>query len=333
MPDKKIRWGVISTANIGRWAVNPAIQASVNGELMAVASRDAQTARDFAERWSIPKYYASYADLLRDAEIDAVYIPLPNSLHRDWTMQAAEAGKHVLCEKPLGMTEAECRDMSAAAEHNGVRFMEAFMYRFHPRTERVLEMLKSGVVGDLKMIHSTFTFRLTQPDNIRLQPELGGGALMDVGCYCINVSRTIANTEPVEVQAFAAWSSSGVDNMMSGTLRFAGDLLASFECGLNTKRRESYEIGGTDASLRVPDAFLPGAGEVFIEELRDGEEPIFHSIASVDEYQCMVEHFAACVLDGSQPRYSADEAALNMRVIEALYQSVRSGGRPVTVAS
>ncbi len=207
------------------------------------------------------------------------------------------------------------------------------MYRFHPRTERVLEMVRSGVVGELKMIHSTFTFRLTQPDNIRLQPEFGGGALMDVGCYCINVSRTIANAEPVEVQAFATWSSSGVDNMMSGTLRFADDLLASFECGLNTKRREAYEIGGTDASLRVPDAFLPGSGEVFIEELRDGDEPILHPIAGVDEYQCMVEHFAACVLDGSQPRYSADEAALNMRVIEALYRSVRSGGRPVSVES
>ncbi len=333
MSDRRIRWGVISTANIGRWAVNPAIQASANGELMAVASRDGQTARDFAGQWNIPKYYANYADLLDDAEIDAVYIPLPNSLHCDWSVRAAEAGKHVLCEKPLGMTEAECRDMSAAAKNNGVKLMEAFMYRFHPRTERVLEMLKRGVVGDLRMIRSTFTFRLTQPDNIRLQPELGGGALMDVGCYCINVSRTIANAEPVEVQAFATWSSSGVDDMMSGTLRFADDLLASFECGLNTKRRESYEIGGTEACLRVQDAFLPGPDDVVIEELRDGDEPILHPIAGVDEYQCMVEHFAACVLDGSQPRYSADEAALNMRVIEALYRSVRSGGRPVAVES
>ena len=181
MSDRRIRWGVISTANIGRWAVNPAIQASANGELMAVASRDGQTARDFAGQWSIPKYYANYAVLLDDAEIDAVYIPLPNSLHCDWSVRAAEAGKHVLCEKPLGMTEAECRDMSAAAKNNGVKLMEAFMYRFHPRTERVLEMLKRGVVGDLRMIRSKFTFRLTQPDNIRLKPELGGGALMDVG--------------------------------------------------------------------------------------------------------------------------------------------------------
>lgn len=331
MPDRKIKWGVISTANIGRRAVNPAIQAATNGELIAVASRDEQTARDFAGQWKIPRHYGSYADLLDDADVDAVYIPLPNSMHRDWTIRAAEAGKHVLCEKPLGVTEAECRQMSAAAEEHGVKFMEAFMYRFHPRTDRVLEMLRSGVVGDLKMIHSTFTFHLTNPDNIRWLPEFGGGALMDVGCYCINVSRTIANAEPVEVQAFATWSSSGVDDMMTGTLRFANDLLASFECGLNTKRRESFEIGGTEACLRVQDAFLPGTGDVAIEEMREGDEPVFHKIAGVDEYQRMVEHFADCVLGDSPPRYPADEAARNMRVIEALYESVRNGGRPVAV--
>lgn len=331
MPGKKLNWGVISTANIGRWAVNPAIQASGNGELLAVASRDTQTAADFAKQWNIPRSYGSYSELLADAEIDAVYIPLPNSMHRDWTIQAAEAGKHVLCEKPLSMTEAECREMSAAAADHGVKFMEAFMYRFHPRTERILEMLEAGVIGELKMIHSTFTFHLTRPDNIRWLPEFGGGALMDVGCYCINVSRTITNSEPVEVQAFASWASTGVDDMMAGTLRFSDDLLASFECGLNTKRRESYEIGGTAASLTVPDAFLPGTEDVIIEEYRDGEEPVIHTVPGVDEYQCMVEHFADCVLQGTDPRYSADEAALNMRVIEALYESVRNGGRPVSV--
>lgn len=331
MPDKKLRWGVVSTANIGRRAVNPAIQASANGNLMAIASRDAQTASEFARQWNIPRSYGNYSDLLADAEIDAVYIPLPNSMHHDWAIQAAEAGKNVLCEKPLAMSEAECRNMSTTAEDNGVKFMEAFMYRFHPRTERVLEMLGEGVVGDIKMIHSTFTFQLTRPENIRWLPEFGGGALMDVGCYCINVSRTITNSEPIEVQAFASWASTGVDDMMSGTLRFAGDLLASFECGLNTKRRESYEIGGTDACLRVPDAFLPGTGDAFIEELRDGDELLCHTIAGTDEYQRMVEHFADCVLNDRQPRYSAEEAALNMRTIEALYESVRNGGRPVTV--
>ncbi len=143
----------------------------------------------------------------------------------------------------------------------------------------------------------------------------------------------IVGSEPVEVQAFASWASTGVDNMMTGSLRFSNDVLASFECGLNTKRRESYEIGGTDASLRVPDAFLPGTRDVVIEELRDGEEPVLHTIPGVDEYRCMVEHFADCVLSDARPRYSADEAALNMRVIEALYGSVRNGGRPVAIES
>ena len=221
--------------------------------------------------------------------------------------------------------------MSAAAEANDVKFMEAFMYRFHPRTERVLQMIRDGVVGELKMIQSTFTFRLTKPDNIRLQPELGGGALMDVGSYCINVSRTMAGSEPVEVQAFESKAATGVDNMMAGTVRFSNDVFASFECGLNTKRRESYEIGGTEASLRVADAFLPGIDDVVIEVHQDGEQTVLHSIAGVDEYQCMVEHFADCVLHGADPRYSAEEAALNMRVIEALYKSAGSGGLPVEV--
>ena len=333
MSDKKIRWGVISTANIGRWAVNPAIQASGNGELIAISSRDSQTASEFAEQWKIPRSYGSYAALLDDEDIDAVYIPLPNSMHREWSIKAADVGKHVLCEKPLAVTESDCREMHAAAEQNGVKLMEAFMYRFHPRTQRVLEMVREGIVGDMKMIHGAFTFHLKGTDNIRLQPEFGGGALMDVGCYCINVSRTLAGTEPVEVQAMASWAPSGVDSMMSGVLRFPDDLIASFECGLNTKRRESYEIGGTDACLRVADAFLPGTGDVVIEELRDGQEPVLHTIPGVDEYQCMAEHFADCVLNDNQPRYSAEEAALNMRVIEALYKSVRDGGRSVAVAS
>lgn len=331
MSDTKLRWGVISTANIGRWAVNPAIQASANGELLAVASRDAQTARTFAEQWNIPGSYGSYDELLDDADIDAVYVPLPNSMHCEWTIKAAAAGKHVLCEKPLGLTENECHEMSKAATENGVKFMEAFMYRFHPRTQRVLEMLRGGVIGDLKMIHGVFTFHLSNSNNIRWQPEFGGGALMDVGCYCINVSRTMVGAEPEEVQAFASWASTGVDDMMNGSLRFPGDVLASFECGLSSKRRESYEIGGADACLRVPDAFLPGTDDAVIEELRDGEEPVIHTIPGVDEYQSMVEHFADCVLNDKQPRYPADEAARNMRVIEALYESVRDGGRPVAI--
>ncbi len=331
MSSKKLRWGVLSTANIGRAAVNPAIQASHNGELLAVASRQKETARAFAQQGDIPTYYGSYDALLDDGAIDAVYIPLPNSLHREWAIKAAEKGKHILCEKPLGLTAAECEAMQAAADAHGVRLMEAFMYRFHPQTETVLAMVRDGALGDLRMIRSAFTFRLTPPDNIRWKPEMGGGALMDVGCYCVNVSRTLAGEEPIEVQAFAQWGSSGVDAQMVGTLRFATGVLAQFDCSLTMERREVYEVAGTDAYVRVPAAFLPGTKDSVIHEHRGRQETLQHTIPGEDEYRLMVEHFADSVLNNHPLRYTAAEAARNMRVIEALYASARDGGKPVTL--
>jgi len=322
MAKQKLRWGVISTSNIGRAAVNPAIRASGNGELLAIASRSESKAREFAEKMDVPTYYGAYEALLDDERIDAVYIPLPNSLHREWTVKAAEKGKHILCEKPLALNAAECNEMDAAARASGVKLMEAFMYRFHPQTEKVLEMVRSGVVGDLRMIRSAFTFRVTKPDNIRLRPDLGGGALMDVGCYCVNISRTVVGLEPVEVQAFAQSGSSGVDEQMAGTLRFPNGVLAQFDCALTMERREEYEVAGTDAYLRVPAAFLPGIGDTVIYEHRGRGDVIEHRVAGVDEYRLMVEHFADCVLNDRPLRYTAAEAAQNMRVIESLYRGV-----------
>ncbi len=326
MNDRQLRWGVVSTSNIGRAAVNPAIQASGNGELVAVASRTAAGARKFARESGISRSYGSYEALLAQDDIDAVYIPLPNSMHKKWTIRATEHGKHVLCEKPLALTVDECVEMQAAADSNGVKLMEAFMYRFHPRTEKVAQLVREGAVGELRLIRSAFTFRLTKPENIRLQPELGGGALMDVGCYCVNISRTITGAEPTEVHALAEWGPSGVDTQMVGTMRFPDGVLAQFDCALTLERRESYEIAGTDGHLHVPSAFLPGSDDVQIHQHRSRADPESHIVAGVDEYQLMVEHFAACVLDGQPLRYGAAEAARNMRVIEALYRSARSGG-------
>jgi predicted dehydrogenase len=329
--DRKLRWGIISTANIGRIAVNPAIQSSRNGELVAVASRDERRARAFAERSGISRYHASYQALLEDDSIDAVYNPLPNSMHREWTIRAAEMGKHILCEKPLALSEAECREMDAAAVANGVKLMEAFMYRFHPRTDRVLELVRGGAAGELRLIRSAFTFRLTRPDNIRLQPELGGGALMDVGCYCVNISRTVVGSEPVEVQAFAHWTASRVDEQLLGTLRFENGVMAQFDCALNLERREIVEIVGTQGRLDVPAAFLPGTSDARILETHGREEPIVHTVPGEDQYRVMVEHFADCALHDRPLRYPAAEAAANMRVIEALYESARRSGTPVPV--
>ncbi|NNM06679.1 MAG: Gfo/Idh/MocA family oxidoreductase [Gemmatimonadetes bacterium] len=331
MTDRKLSWGVISTAKIGQRAVNPAIQASSNGELLAVASRDAGKARAFAEEAGIPTSYGSYQALLDDPSIDAVYNPLPNSLHREWTIRAVEQGKHILCEKPLALDAAECREMEAAAAANGVKLMEAFMYRFHPRTERVLEMVREGEVGDIRQIRSSFTFPLDRPDDIRWDRELGGGALMDVGCYCINVSRTLARREPVEVRAMANFRDGGVDQQMAGSLRFEDGLLAHFDCALTMDRTEVYHLLGTDGHIRILDAFVPGTEDVVIErfDAEDNLTPI--SVPGGDEYRLMVEHFADAVLNDGPLRYSPEEAALNMKVIEALYESARNEGEVVAV--
>ncbi|MGQ9598910.1 MAG: Gfo/Idh/MocA family protein [Anaerolineae bacterium] len=331
MTERKLRWGVLSTANIGRAAVIPALQRSRNGVVLAVASRDKEKARVFAEQQRIPRAYGSYEALLADEEIDAVYIPLPNSLHREWTIKAAEAGKHILCEKPLALTAAECAEMDTAARQNGVRLMEAFMYRFHPQTEKVLELVQAGAIGEPRLIYAVFTFRLTNRANIRLRPELGGGSLMDVGCYCINISRTIAQAEPIEVQAYANWGETGVDEEMAGTLRFANGLLAQFSCGLTLERREIYQVAGPDGHLEVAQAFLPGLNDTAVVEHHGRQGSKAHPIAGVDEYQLMVEHFADCVLHDRPVRYPPGEAAANMRVIEALYRSARNDGRPTRV--
>jgi xylose dehydrogenase (NAD/NADP) len=330
MAEPKVRWGVLSTANIGRRAVLPAIQQSNNGELVAVASRDAHRAQMFAGELGIPHAYDSYDELLHDPEIEAVYVPLPNSLHHEWTIKAAHAGKHILCEKPLALSTAECAAMEAAAAQHGVLLMEAFMYRFHPQTERVLELLRQGAVGAPRLIHAAFTFRVSNPANIRLQPELGGGALMDVGCYCVNVSRTLFESEPAEVQAYVTWGASGVDEQMVANLRFSDGRLAQFDCALTLSRREAYQVVGTDGQIDVPVAFLPGQSDTTIH-LRNAQGETAEIIRGIDEYQLMIEHFGKCVREQATPRYPVSEAAANMRAIEALYRSARNGSRPEPV--
>lgn len=332
MKEGRVRWGVISTARIGRNAVNPAIQASKNGELLAVASRDAESARVFAGKNGIPRSYGSYEDLLADPEIDAVYIPLPNGLHLEWTRRAAEAGKHVLCEKPLALNEAECGEIAEVAESQGVQVMEAFMYRFHPRVSRVVERIRNGDIGDLRVIRSSFTFPLTRPKDIRWSPDLGGGALMDVGCYCVNISRTLAGAEPVEVQATANWTDGGVDEVMVALMRFPNDVLAHFDCSLTMERNQACEVAGTKGQLILPLAFSPGEKDAPIRHLwgRNGEET--EIVPAVNQYREMVEHFSEAVLKKEELRYPVTEAAQNMRTIDALHRSARENGRPVVLA-
>ena len=298
---------------------------------MAVASREPTVAREFADKWEIPRHYGSYQDLLDDPDIDAIYNPLPNSLHLEWTVRAAQAGKHIICEKPLALSEAECREMAAAADANDVKLLEAFMYRFHPRTDRVVEMVRSGDIGDLRVIRSSFTFRLARLDNIRLAPDLGGGALIDVGCYCVNVSRTMAGTEPVAGHAVARWTDRGVDDEMTGTMQFPGGVLAHFDCSLTMERNKVYEVAGTDGHIRVPASFLPGKENAPIHHHRGRDGVASDVVTGADQYQLMVEHFADSVLNDRALKYPAEEAALNMRTIEALYRSARAGGAPMAL--
>lgn len=327
----RLRFGILSTARIGRMAVGPAIQASRNAEIGAVASRDLGQAGDFAREALIPRHYGSYQELIEDAEIDAVYIPLPNSLHREWAIKAARRKKHVLCEKPLGLSVAECLEMQAVADANGVRLMEAFMYRFHPRTQRLIEMTRGGAVGDPRAIRSAFTFKVTRPDNIRLRADLGGGALMDVGCYCVDLSRRLAGTLPVEAQAWSTTGSTGVETQLAGSLRFENGLVAQFDCALDIERREFVEVVGADGTLFAPQSFVSGPGNVEIVERHGRGAEVRHAFAGEDPYRLMVEHFADAVLADEPVRYGVADAAGTMAIIEALQRSAAAGGEPMPV--
>lgn len=326
-----IRWGILSTANIARAAVIPAIQAATNNEVVAVASRNTERAQAFANKLGIPRAYDSYEALLDDADIDAIYIALPNSLHFAWAVRAAASGKHILCEKPLAMDASQCREMASAAKENNVQLMEAFMYRFHPQITAALDLVHSGAIGELHHMHAAFTFRVTNSANIRLQADLGGGSLMDVGCYCVNALRTFAGCEPVEVQATAIWHANGVDERLVGLLRFPNGLTGQFDSALNLARRETFLAAGTEATLELPRAYLPGVGDTILRLRKvygDAEE---QTITGVDEYRLMVEHFSDCMRTGQPPRYSPEEAACNMNVITSLYRSAREGGQTVAV--
>ncbi len=325
MPTQPLRWGVLSTANIGRKAVIPALQASPTNTVVAVASRAADAAEALAAEAGAARAHASYADLLDDDDVQAVYIPLPNALHADWTVRAAEAGKHVLCEKPLAASAAAAVRMHAAADAAGVHLMEAFMYRHHPRTRHLLDLVHGGALGEIRWIRASFSFAVRDPANVRLSAELAGGALMDVGCYGVDVSRALAGREPTEAQAHATWAPSGVDESLVGSLRFEGGLVAQIACSLAAHRTETVEVVGSEGRATVARAFLPGVEACEIVLHRDGRaaEPI--PFEGVDQYRLMVESFERSVRNGETPALGQD-GARNLRAIEGLLASARADG-------
>ena len=320
----QIRWGVISTARIGRVRVIPAIQQSSNGRVVAIASRNLETAQAVAGELNIPTAYGSYEALLNDPNVDAIYNPLPNSEHAEWSIRCAEAGKPTLCEKPLARDATEAQQMVDAFAQRDVPFTEAFMYRFHPQTIKVRELLAEGRIGDIHLLNSSFTFTLTYENNIRLNKDLAGGALMDVGCYCVNVMRLLTGEEPNRVQGFANFGAkSGVDESLVGLLQFPSGVLGHFDCGLRSYRMNGYEIRGSAGRLWVEEAFTMRPGSEYTIKLWQGETYQEFRTAPVDHHQLMAEDFADALLNNRPQRFPAQDAVANMRVIDQLLASAR----------
>ncbi len=323
-----LRWGLISTARINRALIKP-LRASERNELHAVASRSLEKAQEYAAEWNIPQAYGSYQAMLDDPEIDVVYNSLPNSLHTEWTVKALQAGKHVLCEKPLATSLEEVYAMRAAAQSTGLYLAEAFMYRHHPQTIKVKELVDSGVLGDLRVVKGDFTYNIRDEGDVRLFPELGGGSIWDIGCYPISFTRYILGEEPEEVFGWQLTGKSGVDEVFAGQLRFAGDVFAQFVSGFRSPYRSRIEIVGSEATLVVPQPFNPDLDV----EILIGKGGEYESIKMPRQelYLGEVEDLADAILSGTPPRISLEDSCGNVAVILALLRSAKRG-MPVEIS-
>jgi predicted dehydrogenase len=322
-----LRWGILSTANIGTKKVIPGIQGATRCEVVAIGSRDARLARTVADRLGIERAHGSYEALLADPNVDAVYIPLPNHLHADWTIAAARAGKHVLCEKPLAMTVTEAERMAEVCAAEGVQLMEAFMYRLHPTWEAVRELVASGRIGRLTAVQSWFSYFNDDPANIRNIQAVGGGALYDVGCYNVNLSRMLFGAEPVQVSATITRDpTSGVDTTTSAILEFESGV-ATFTCSTRSESDQRVHVYGTEGriSIGIPFNIPPDRPtEVFVTA--GGDPPVAPAtetltFATADPYTVEAERFAAAILDGTPIPVEPADAIANLRVIERIFEA------------
>ena len=325
-PATRLRWGLLSTARIND-SVLAGFSATAAGEAVAVASRDSARSRAYARERGIPRAHGSYEALLLDPDVDAVYVSLPNGLHIPWTLRALEAGKHVLCEKPLSRRAAEAQEAFRLARANQRVLMEAFMYRHHPQTARVAELVAGGAIGRLRLLRASFSFPLHDPADVRYAAELDGGALMDVGCYCVSAARMLAG-EPERVYGTQVLTGGGVDEVFTGTLHCAGGVIAQIDAGFALAARGELEVVGDEASLFIADPWhcrAPG-----IELRRDGE--VEHiPVEPVNSYARQAENMASAVAGLADPLVSEAESVGQARTIEALYASADSG-EPVTIA-
>ncbi|EMA44074.1 Gfo/Idh/MocA family protein [Halococcus saccharolyticus] len=319
-----MRFGILGTANIGRIAVLPAIRAT-DHEALAVASRDEERARAFADECDVPRAYGSYEALLADDDIEAVYNPLPNARHAEWTKRAADAGCHVLCEKPLTVDAAEARDLGAYCDERGVTLMEAFMYRYHPRTERAVEVVREQL-DDVRFVKSSFQFPLGHDaEDVRLDPDLAGGSLMDVGCYAVTAARLFLG-EPERAYASAADTrDAGVDTQLTGLLEYSDGATAEVSCSFDTQDTQFYRVEAENGWLEADPAFVPRDDDrATLRYAADGRE-VTETFDHVDQYRRQIEHFADCVRHDRRPRTDAREAERTMAVIDALAESAERG--------
>ena len=322
-----VRWGVLSTAKIGIDKVIPGTAAADRCEVVAIASRDLERARAAASELGIARAFGSYEDLLADPDVDAVYNPLPNHLHAEWTIAAARAGKHVLCEKPLATTSADAERMIQACEAEGVLLMEAFMYRLHPTWEAVTSLVASGRIGELKTVQSWFSYFNDDPGDIRNLVETGGGALYDIGCYCVNLSRMLFGAEPERVGGSVLRDPvMGIDVLTSGILDF-GDVVATFTCSTRAEPDQRVHIYGTEGRISLEIPFnIPPDRPTRVSLTAGGDPPVrpeteVLTFDPANEYTIQAERFAAAVLDGGQVPIPPSDAVGNLRVIEELFRS------------
>jgi predicted dehydrogenase len=322
----KVRWGVLSTAKIGTQKVIPAMQAGQYCAVTAIASRDPEKARQTASQLGIPKAYSSYEELLTDPEVDAVYNPLPNHLHVPWSIKALEAGKHVLCEKPIALTAAKAQDLlDAAHEHPQLKVMEAFMYRHHPQWQRTQQLVAQGEIGDLRTIQSFFSYYNVDPNNIRNLAGMGGGGLMDIGCYCISLSRFIFDGEPHRVSGIVEYDPGfQVDRLVSAVLDF-GCGTATFTCATQLSPYQRVNIFGTEGRVEIEIPFNAPTDRPCRMWHQHGSETDEILLDVCNQYTIQGDLFSQAVLNDTDVPTPLEDAVANMKVIEAIVRSAESG--------
>jgi predicted dehydrogenase len=325
MPNKVLNWGLLSTARINRALIKP-LRASKRNQLLAVASRTQDSADTYAREWKIPRARGSYEALLADPEIDVIYNPLPNHLHAEWTIKAVEAGKHVLCEKPLALSVEEVDAVQTAARKHGRVVAEAFMYRHHPQTLQVQDLVRGGALGAPRLIRGSFTYVLSRSGDVRLDPAMGGGSIWDVGCYPISYARSVLGQDPIEVFGWQVIGPTGIDETFVGQMRFADEVYAQFDSSFAIPFQTFTEIIGSEATLKIPRPFKPETDEKIYLTRGDQTETI--EINGQELYIGEVEDMEDAILLGREPRISLEDSRANVAVILALLESARTG-KPV----